>query len=147
MADTQVETTRLCRRYCAALRRELAAAPQLRRRALRDMRRSIDEYLAQHPAATMADLEQEFGSPQQAADNILNALDAEQIKREARRFRWRRIIVYIILGLALAYIFFYCGRLAVNRLTGPGYVIIEPAEVVDGPIPTNTPVERGTLLW
>lgn len=147
MADTQVETTRLCRRYCAVLRRELAAAPQLRRRALRDMRRSIDEYLAQHPAATMADLEQEFGSPQQAADNILNALDAEQIKREARRFRWRRIVMGTILGLAMVYVLFCFGRIAVNKITQPGYVVIEEAVVDEGPIPTNTPVEERALSW
>ena len=90
MTEAQTRSAaRLRKRYCAALRKELASVPQLRRRALQDMRRSLDEYLEQNPAATWADLEGEFGSPRQAADHILNSLDAEQIKREARHFRWR----------------------------------------------------------
>lgn len=147
MTEAQTRSAaRLRKRYCAALRKELASVPQLRRRALQDMRRSLDEYLEQNPAATWADLEGEFGSPRQAADHILNSLDAEQIKREARHFRWRRVAVVTILGLTLIYVLFCFGRIAVNKITQPGYVIIEEAEVIEGPIPTNTPVE-GNSLW
>ena len=141
MTEAQTRSAaRLRKRYCAALRKELASVPQLRRRTLQDMRRSLDEYLEQNPAATWADLEGEFGSPRQAS------LDAEQIKREARRFRWRRVAVVTILGLTLIYVLFCFGRIAVNKITQPGYVIIEEAEVIEGPIPTNTPVE-GNSLW
>ena len=147
MTEAQTRSAaRLRKRYCAALRKELASVPQLRRRTLQDMRRSLDEYLEQNPAATWADLEGEFGSPRQAADHILNSLDAEQIKREARRFRWRRVAALAIVGLGLAYALFLCGRLAINWVMKPGYVIIEEAEVIEGPIPTNTPVE-GNSLW
>lgn len=147
MTEAQTRSAaRLRKRYCAALRKELASVPQLRRRALQDMRRSLDEYLEQNPAATWADLEGEFGSPRQAADHILNSLDAEQIKREARHFRWRRVAAFAIVGLGLAYALFLCGRLAINWVMKPGYVIIEEAEVIEGPIPTNTPVE-GNPLW
>lgn len=147
MTEAQTRSAaRLRKRYCAALRKELASVPQLRRRTLQDMRRSLDEYLEQNPAATWADLEREFGSPRQAADHILNSLDAEQIKREARRFRWRRVAALAIVGLGLAYALFLCGRLAINWVMKPGYVIIEEAEVIEGPIPTNTPVE-GNPLW
>lgn len=147
MTEAQTRSAaRLRKRYCAALRKELASVPQLRRRTLQDMRRSLDEYLEQNPAATWADLEREFGSPRQAADHILNSLDAEQIKREARHFRWRRVAALAIVGLGLAYALFLCGRLAINWVMKPGYVIIEEAEVIEGPIPTNTPVE-GNPLW
>ena len=147
MTEAQTRSAaRLRKRYCAALRKELASVPQLRRRTLQDMRRSLDEYLEQNPAATWADLEREFGSPRQAADHIRNSLDAEQIKREARHFRWRRVAALAIVGLGLAYALFLCGRLAINWVMKPGYVIIEEAEVIEGPIPTNTPVE-GNPLW
>lgn len=149
MTETQSRSdARLRKRYCAALRKELASVPQLRHRALRDMRRSLDEYLEQNPASTWADLEEEFGSPKQAADTLLNSLDAEQIRREARRFRWRRVVALTIVGLGLAYVLFFFGRLAINRLMTPAYVVIGPAVEMEGPIPTNPPYpEEAPLIW
>ena len=149
MAEAKTRSAaRLRKRYCAALRKELASVPQLRRRALQDMRRSLDEYLEQNPAATWADLEGEFGSPRQAADHILNSLDAEQIKREARHFRWRRVAAFAIVGLGLAYALFLCGRLAINHLMTPDYVVIGPAVEMEGPIPTSPPYpEEAPLIW
>lgn len=147
MAEPSNDAVRLCRRYCKLLHRELAPAPQLRRRAVQDTRASLEEYLERNPAAAWDDLTAEFGTPRQAAEQILGSLDAEQIRREARRFRWRRIAALTVILLALIYVVFYCGRLAINKITHPGYVVIEEAEIIEGPIPTNTPAEGDSLLW
>lgn len=147
MAEPSNDAVRLCRRYCKLLHRELAAAPQLRRRAVQDTRASLEEYLERNPAAGWDDLTAEFGTPRQAAEQILGSLDAEQIRREVRRFRWRRIAALTVILLALIYVIFYCGRIAVNKITQPGYVVIGPAVEIEGPIPTNTPAEKNPFFW
>lgn len=148
MAEPSNDAVRLCRRYCKLLHRELAAAPQLRRRAVQDTRASLEEYLERNPAAAWDDLTAEFGTPRQAAEQILGSLDAEQIRREARRFRWRRLVALTIVGLGLAYVLFFFGRLAINRLMTPAYIVIGPAVEMEGPIPTNPPYpEEAPLIW
>ena len=139
---------RLRKRYCKELRKELSDAPQLRGRAVRDIQNSLDEYLEKNPAAGWLELEQTFGSPKQAADNILNDLDVKQIKQEAKRFRWRWIAMITIIGVAMVYALFYCGRLIINRFAVPNSVVIGPAVVDEEPIPTNPPYpEEAPLLW
>lgn len=139
MIESQANTNELCRRYCKLLHRELAAVPQLRRRAIRDIRTSLEDYLEQTPTATWQDLIAAFGAPSHVAEQFLNSLDAKQIRREAKRYRWRRVLLYTVVGLTLAYVLFYCGRLAINRLTEPDYVVIGSAQIHEGPLPTSPP--------
>ena len=51
MADTARAAADLMRRYTCALARAMAPLPQLRRRTRRDMRASLEEFLARSPAA------------------------------------------------------------------------------------------------
>lgn len=136
----------LCRRYCAAFRRELSPVPRLRRRAVRDMRASLEDYLDCTPDAAWSDLERDFGRPRQAAENILNNLDATQLRLEARHLRWRRVFLLAVLGAALAYVLLGCGRLIISRVMQPGYVVIGPAVVDEDPMPTNTPIEPRSFV-
>lgn len=137
----------LCRRYCAALRRELSPAPHLRRRAISDMQNSLEEFLDMNPNASWQDLEKEFGTPHQAAENILNSLDSNQIRRESRYFSWRRILLITVFVAALAYVLLGCGRIVVSRIMHPSYVVVGSAVVDEGPMPTNTPIEERGLIW
>ena len=73
----------------------MAPLPQLRRRTRRDMRASLEEYLARNPAAGWDDLVEAFGTPEQAAENVLNGMDAGQILAEAKRYSWRRLAAIV----------------------------------------------------
>lgn len=137
----------LCRRYCRNLKRELSPAPQLRRRAVRDMQNSLEEFVDHNPHVSWADLEKEFGTPREAAENILNSLDSQQIRQEARLFRWRRIFLVSVFIIAAAYVLLGCGRLVISRVMHPSYVVVESAVVDEGPMPTNTPVEERGSIW
>lgn len=87
----------------------------------------------------MQDLYKQFGTPQKAAEEILASLDAAQLQQQLRRYRWRKIFAILVVGLALAYVLFYCGRIAVDKIVNPPYVIIEAAKKTDAPLPTNPP--------
>lgn len=70
---------KLCRRYCRELRRVLACVPELRERTLAQLTESIEEYLDEHPTAEYQELVRVFGTPAQAAENVLNETDPEKI--------------------------------------------------------------------
>lgn len=72
---------KLCRRYCRELRRVLACVPELRERTLAQLTESIEEYLDEHPTAEYQELVRVFGTPAQAAENVLNEMDAKQVQQ------------------------------------------------------------------
>lgn len=146
MTNAKTNGELLCHQYCKALWRELSPAPQLRKRAVRDMKNSLSEFVEHNPDVTWDDIEKEFGSPHDSAENILNSLDSKQIRKEAKRFRWRRIFLVSILVIAMSYVLLSCGRLVISRIMQPGFVVVESAIVDEGPMPTNTPIEERGLV-
>lgn len=119
MADTARAAADLMRRYTRAFARAMAPLPQLRRRTRRDMRASLEEFLARSPAAGWDDLVEAFGTPEQAAENVLNGMDAGQILAEAKRYGWRRLAAIIVIGLAWAGLALCCGLSFVQLATQP----------------------------
>lgn len=119
MADTARAAADLMRRYTCAFARAMAPLPQLRRRTRRDMRASLEEYLARNPAAGWDDLVEAFGTPEQAAENVLNGMDASQILAEAQRYSWRRLAAIVVIGLAWAGLALCCGLTFVQLATQP----------------------------
>lgn len=131
---------RLREGYCSDLYHALEPAPQLRRRAMRDMRQSIDEYLARNPEASCLDLVKEFGTPEEAAANMLNAMDAEQIRREAKHYRWRKWVAFAAIGVAFVFAVMRCSQLIINLANQPEqYVVVGPAVEDSEPLPTSEP--------
>lgn len=117
MADTARAAADLMRRYTRAFARAMAPLPQLRRRTRRDMRASLEEFLARSPAAAWDDLVEAFGTPEQAAENVLNGMDAGQILAEAKRYGWRRLAAIVVIGLAWAGLALCCGLSFVQLAT------------------------------
>lgn len=79
--EKEQEKQKLCRRYCRELRRALACVPELRERTLAQLTESIEEYLDEHPTADYQELVRVFGTPAQAAENVLNEMDAKQVQQ------------------------------------------------------------------
>lgn len=119
MADTARAAADLMRRYTRAFARAMAPLPQLRRRTRRDMRASLEEFLARSPAAGWEEVVEAFGTPEQAAENVLNGMDAGQILAEAKRYGWRRLAAIIVIGLAWAGLALCCGLSFVQLATQP----------------------------
>lgn len=93
---------KLCRRYCRELRRALVCVPELRERTLAQLTESIEEYLDEHPTADYQELVRVFGTPAQAAENVLNEMDAKQVQQLLKKYQWRRVLAIILVGLLVA---------------------------------------------
>lgn len=129
----------LARQYCKQVRHHLACSASIHKPILEQLNESILSYLDEHPDSDLQGLYTHFGSPENFAADILEGLDGKQIQTQVSRYRWRRILVILILGLALLYCVFYCARLTINWIFQPGYVVIGPAVEDEGPIPTSPP--------
>ena len=92
---------KLCRRYCRELRRALVCVPELRERTLAQITESMEEYLDEHPTADYQELVRAFGTPAQAAENVLNEMDAKQVQQLTELLFSSREALEEQLGLAL----------------------------------------------
>lgn len=89
---------RSARGYCRSVRSWLPCSGKLKRRIMAQISGSVQDYLEQHPDAELADLQAQFGMPQDiAAAYIANTGTAEIL----RNLRVRRRVVAIVVATAL----------------------------------------------
>lgn len=43
-----------------------------------------------------------FGTPAQAAENVLNEMDAKQVQQILKKYQWRRVLAIVLAGLLIA---------------------------------------------
>ena len=101
-SEKEQKKQKLCRRYCRELRRALACVPELRERTLTQLTESIEEYLDGHPTADYQELVQVFGTPAQAAENVLNEMDAKQVQQILKKYQWRKVLAIVLAGVLVA---------------------------------------------
>lgn len=130
---------RFCRDYCRRLRRALHDLPDLQRRLVPQTEEAIWEYLEQNPDADEDELLDRFGLPEQAAMSVIAALEPEELQKRLRRYRRRRLAVWLAVIAALAYAIGSCIKLEISYIGDDGYGVIGPAIVDEGPLPPDTP--------
>lgn len=79
-----------------------------------------------------------FGTPAQAAENVLNEMDAKQVQQFLKKYQWRRVLAIVLAGLLIAcaicliaYGAFYLYR----HFFVVSYIWEGPAVEIDGPLP------------
>ena len=79
-----------------------------------------------------------FGTPAQAAENVLNEMDAKQVQQFLKKYQWRRVLAIVLAGLLIAcaicliaYGVFYLYR----HFFVVSYIWEGPAVEIDGPLP------------
>lgn len=130
----------LCRQYCRQVKHCLSCPASVQKPIMNQLEESVLSYLEEHPSDDLQELFAHFGTPEDFAANVLENLDGKQLYTQLQHYRWRRILLTAILGLALGYGIFYCTRLAINWIFEPGYVIIGEAQEDVGPMPTSRPI-------
>lgn len=126
--------------YCKQVRRRLACVPQMRAHTLPQLEDALLDYTAEHPQADFAALCARFGTPGQFAENTLANMDGAQLARQMNRYRWRNVLVAVVIVLTVGYVFLSCGKLAINWANQPEtYTVIGSAYEIDGPIPSMPP--------
>ena len=79
-----------------------------------------------------------FGTPAQAAENVLNEMDAKQVQQLLKKYQWRRVLAIVLVGVLIA-----CAicLIAYGAVYLYSHFIVEsffwegPAVEIDGPLP------------
>lgn len=89
--------------YLKAVKYELACPKPLRRRALDQLKMSLDEFLEGRPAATETEIVEQFGSPADFANEFLALLGEEELKKQLKHSKriWAVVIVACAIALLL----------------------------------------------
>lgn len=77
------------------------------KRFLRDMRSSINEYVAAHEGCTRDDVIQEFGDPKDIALDYIDSLDSDELVRKLSHVRLLRRLVAIVAATAVVALSIY----------------------------------------
>ena len=89
------------RHYLQAVKRELHCSAAQKALFLQQMEDSISQYISDNPAASMADLTKEFGTPAEIAKSFLEEADSAVIGkslRHGRKIFWAVLAVVFIVA-------------------------------------------------
>ena len=128
-------------KYLKAVKRELVCPHSLRKRSLDQLKTSLDEFLEDHPAATEADITEQFGSPADFANAFLASLDEEELKKQLKKSKrvWVIVIATCIIALLLLVLTFV-KMIADNKKSHPVYIT---ETIGEDPVP----IDYGEGLW
>lgn len=90
------------RKYIHSIGAALACSPKEKRRILGMLKENIDGYFAEHPEANVCDMIENFGSPQDIADEFAGGDKFPLL--ESNRRRNKLIIISILCAALLAFI-------------------------------------------
>lgn len=132
MSNATIRSSKtLTQQYCRKLHRALAALPEMRDRTVSQMTESILTYLDEHPDADYAALVETFGTPEQAAENVMNNMDAAQVKKALGRHRRRQFLTVALVCVILAGVVWAAGShivYAVKGIIDPPYIVVTVGE-------------------
>lgn len=83
--------------YFREIKKELPCGGCKRRKILRDLRQSVDDFLAENPEATYDRVVELFGTPQQIADSCVAEMPPREVQKKLKIKRW---IIGIVAGAA-----------------------------------------------
>ena len=81
--------------YCKAVKKALRCSPKGKKIILKSIRSGMEEYLEAHPEATVADLYDEFGSPEAYAAEYVASLDDQVLVQTVTKNTRRNRIILI----------------------------------------------------
>lgn len=102
------ETDAATRRYLQDVKRELHCPAAQKALFLRQMEDSVSQYISDNPAASVADLTKEFGTPADIAKSFLEEADPTVINkslRHGRKIFWAVLAVAVIVAAVVIGIF------------------------------------------
>lgn len=127
----QNEQEALRQTYIKQVRAALADFPQTRDRLLQSLDGSLDDYLAENPDATLADLYAQYGDPRQIAEDTLRESPSNGMLAKLRQNRRLRIALAAVAAVLVGLIIFLVvtkGVMVVNTETTV-YTITNPEDL------------------
>lgn len=110
-----------------------------RQRLLQQVTDSLLDFLETKADATMQDIIDAYGAPEDVVDAALQELPPAELRRHLDKTRRIKRLVIVLVGLALALAVLKVGGLAISRYISRPYIIEYPPVIIEGPLPTDTP--------
>ena len=105
---------------------------------LSSMREYLDDYCDEHPGCTTEDLEEEFGTPEEIANEFLESKtvsNSGRIKKLRNSRRLIAIIAVVLVVVLIAVIAFYRDVLSQStQAKATDVIVIYPEEEVENPV-------------
>lgn len=87
--------------YVEQVRRELICAPLHQETFIQDLESLVKDFTSEKPTAALSDFRQEFGAPEEVAQQYMSTLDDSEVQKYRRRRKLRNVIPTFILGLVI----------------------------------------------
>lgn len=88
--------------YFKEIKTSIPCTGAQKRKYLKELEFSIQEYQASHPQASLADIEQQFGTAEEISSSFLSEENPAKLKRLWRTRVWfRRIVATVICALCI----------------------------------------------
>ena len=71
------------------------------RRFLKGLENSLEEYLLEHPAASLSDFEDRFGAPQDVVNEYITGSDVDYLYKRLNIAKYIRLACIVMLALAI----------------------------------------------
>ena len=105
---------------------------------LSSMREYLDDYCDEHSDCTLEDLEREFGTPEEVANEFLesqNVSKSGKIKKLKKSRRLIAIMAVVLVIVLVAVIVFYRDVLSQStQAKATDVIVVEPEEEVENPV-------------
>lgn len=130
----------LCQEYIGQINQEIKDISEFQGPLIESLKQSVEEYLVEHPNATLPDLYQRYGAPHEIAKLSVQQVDSYKLLAKLRKQRIARLFFLTIACLFIAFFVWKLGCLVINRYVSHPYVVISSG-VNDGdmPLPTSMP--------
>lgn len=99
-------------RYVGQVQRALFCTPLHRKKFIRDLEPLAEDFASGNPKAALADFRREFGTPEALAQQYMDTLDDEEVRKYRRRRKWFHraclaavaiIVIAMAIGLVAKY--------------------------------------------
>lgn len=97
------------KRYIRSIRKTLPCSGKMRRTIVSQIRKSIEDYLLQNPAADLEAVQAHFGTPQQIA---VNCVDGQDAFVQLKKIRTKKRVLSVTAGVMAAIFMMWAGFVA-----------------------------------
>ena len=94
------------KRYIRSIRKTLPCSGKMRRTIVSQIRKSIEDYLLQNPAADLEAVQAHFGTPQQIA---VNCVDGQDAFVQLKKLRTKKRVLSVTAGVMAALFLVWAG--------------------------------------
>ena len=133
----------LTNKYLSSVKKNLSCSSKKKSEFLSALKKGLDDFLPENPESTYEDIVKAFGMPEKQANEFMDSLDSETIKKA---FSWKKaiaigiIIVLIIWGIVAGF------SIVDTYTTNRGYSVDYIDDIPDDAVPEgadSVTVEKG----